>query len=84
MYFHEKYIAEDVLEEARKGVEKEHCNRCSRYLITVLRMMVQKGEIACVEVSKEIYTIAVKEWSHMKANRLDVSLFDDLVNKSLR
>ena len=49
--------------------------------MTVLRMLVQKGESACVEVSKEIYPIAVKEWSTKKAGRLDVSLFDDLVNK---
>ena len=77
---HEKYIAEGILEEARKGVEKEPCARCSRALITVLWMLVHKGESACVEVSKEIYTIAVKEWSDQNAKRLDVSLFDDLVN----
>jgi len=78
---HEKYIAEEILEEARKGVEKEHSSRCSLALITVLRMLVHKGDSACVEVSKEIYTIAVKEWSAKKAKRLDVSLFDDLLNK---
>ena len=26
---HEKYISEEILEEARKRVEKEHCDRCS-------------------------------------------------------
>ena len=50
--FHEKCIAEEILEESRKGVEKEHFARCSRYLITVITIMVQKGESACVEVSK--------------------------------
>ena len=44
-------------------------------------MMVHKGESACVEVSKEIYTFTVKEWSANKSKRLDMSLFDDLVNK---
>ena len=72
------------MEEARKGVEKEHCVRCSRALIIVLRMLVHKGESACVEFSKEIYTIAVKEWSAKKSKRLDVSLFDILVNKLTR
>ena len=81
---HEKYIAEEILEEAIKGVEKEHYARCSRALITVLRMLVQKGESACVEVSKEIYTFAVKEWSATKSKRLYVSLFGDLVNKLQR
>ena len=41
--------------------------------------MVHKGESACVEVSKEIYTIAVKEWSAKKSKRLGVSLFEYLV-----
>ena len=63
IYLHEKYIAEENLEGARKGVEKEHCARCSRSLITILRIMVRKGESNCVEVSREIYTIAVKECS---------------------
>ena len=75
---HEKYIAEEILEEARKGVEKEQSGRA---LITVLRMLVQKGEIICFEVSKEMYTIAVKEWSAKKDKHLGVSLFDKLVNK---
>ena len=57
-----------------------HCARFSPYLITVLGMLVQKGESACVEVSKDIYTIAVKEWSAIKAKSLGVSLFDNLVN----
>ena len=39
---------------------------------------------ACIEVSKEIHTNAVKEWPAKKAKRLDVSLFDDLVNKLQR
>ena len=43
--------------------------------------MVQKGESACVEVFKDIYTIAVKGWSAKKSKRLDVSLFVDLLNK---
>ena len=47
-------------------------------------MLLQKGESACIEVSKEIHTIAVKEWSAMKAKRLDVSLFYDLANKLLQ
>ena len=78
---HGSYIAEENLEEARKGVEKYHCTRCSRSLITVLRILVQKGESGCVEVSKEIYGITVKECSSMKTKRLDVSLFEYLVNK---
>ena len=69
------------MEELRKEAEKENCASYSRALITVLRMLVQKGESACVEVSKEIYTIAVKEWSAKIAKRLYVSLFYDLVNK---
>ena len=73
--FHEKYISEEILKEARKGVEKEHCARCSRSLITVIIMTVQKGESARIEVSKDIYTITVKEWSAKKDNCLDVSLF---------
>ena len=81
IYFHEKYIAEEIMEEGRKGVEKENCARCDRYLVTVLRMLVQKVESACVEVSKNIYTIAVKGWPAKKPNRLDVSLFENLVNK---
>ena len=44
-------------------------------------MMVQKGESACIEVFKEIYTIAVKEWSAKKSKLLYVSFFDDLVDK---
>ena len=80
--FHEKYILEEITEEERKGLEKEHCTRCNRALTTVLRMLVQKGESACIEVSKEIYTIAAKECSAKKSKRLYVSLFDDLVNKS--
>ena len=43
-------------------------------------MLVQKGESAGIEASKEIYTIAVKEWPAKKAKRLGVSLFDELVN----
>ena len=81
IYFHEKYIAEGILEDARKGVEKEHCSRCSLAFITVLRMLVQKGGSACIEVSKDIYTIEVQEWLSKKANRLDVSFFDNLSNK---
>ena len=27
IYLNEKYIAEEILEESRKGVEKEHCDR---------------------------------------------------------
>ena len=27
--FHEKYIAEEITEEARKGLENEQCSRCS-------------------------------------------------------
>ena len=69
------------MEEATEGFEKEHCARCSRALITVLRMLVQKGKSTCVEVSKYIYTIAVKEWSAKKAKHLDVSLFEDLLSK---
>ena len=65
--FHEKYIAEEILEEARRGLEKGRCARCIRYLITVLSILVQKGESAFVEVFKEIYTIAVKEWLAKKA-----------------
>ena len=42
--------------------------------------MDQKGESACVEVYKDIYTIAVKEWLDNKPERLDVSVFDGLVN----
>ena len=70
---HQNYIAEEILEEASKGVENLHCARCRRDLITVLRILVQKVEIACVEVSKEIYAIAVKEWSATKVKRLGVS-----------
>ena len=77
----EKYIAEEIAEESRKGVEKEHCSRCSRSLIIVPIMLIQKGESSCIEVSKEIFYISVKEWSARKAKRLDVYLFDDLVNK---
>ena len=44
-------------------------------------MLVQKGEIICFEVSKEMYTIAVKECSAKKDKHLGVSLFDKLVNK---
>ena len=47
----------------------------------VLRMLVQRGESACVEVSEDIYTIAAKERSAKKTKHLYVSLFDDLVNK---
>ena len=78
---HENYIAEEILEESRKGVEKEHRARCGRSLITVIRMLVQIGESARVEVSKDIYTIAEKERSAKKTKRLYVSLFDDSVNK---
>ena len=69
------------MEEARKGLGKKCCARCNRVLIKVLRMMVKKVESARVEVSKEKYTIAVKEWSAKKATRLYVSLFENLVNK---
>ena len=79
--FHEKYIAEEIMEETRKGFEKEHCDNCSCALITVLRMLVHKGESACIEVSKEIYTIAMKEYSAKKYKRLDVSFFYNLVSK---
>ena len=61
------------MEEARKEVEKDNCARCSRSLITILIILVHKVDSACVEVSKEIYTIAVKEWSVKKARRLDVA-----------
>ena len=84
IYWHEKYIAEEILGEARKEVEKENCTRCSRALIAVLRMLVQKGEQSCVEVSKEIYTIVVKEWSAKRSKCVDVSLFYDLVKKLQR
>ena len=57
-----KFIPEEILEESGKGAEKEQCARCSRSLIAVLRMLAKKGESACVEVSKQIYTIALKEW----------------------
>ena len=46
--FHEKYIAEEIMEEERKGVEKYYCARCSRDLIIVLIMLFQKGESACI------------------------------------
>ena len=44
-------------------------------------MLVHKGEITYVEVSKDIYTIALKEWSAKKAQHVDVSLLEDLANK---
>ena len=44
-------------------------------------MLVQKGEITCVEESKEIYIIVAKECSAKKSKRLYVYLFDDLVNR---
>ena len=78
---HENYVAEEIMEESRKRVVKEHCARCSQAIVTVQRILVPKGESACVEVSKVIYTIAVKEWLAKKVKRLDVSLSDDLVNK---
>ena len=72
------------MEEARKGVEKENNVRCGWALIMVLRMLVQRGESACVEVSEDIYTIAAKERSAKKTKHLYVSFFDDLVNKLRR
>ena len=84
IYLHVKYIAEEIMEEASKVVEKDHYSRCSQALITVLIILVHKVESACVKVSKEIYTIAVKEWSAMKVKRLDVYLFSDLVNNLLQ
>ena len=44
-------------------------------------MLVYTGQSAFIEGSKDIYTIAVKEWSAKIAKRLYVSLFDALVNK---
>ena len=82
VYCRRNYII--IKERIRKGVGREHCSRCSRSFITVLRMLGQKGESASVEVSKDIYTIAVKEWSAMKEKRLYVSLFDNSVNKLLQ
>ena len=72
------------MEEARKGVENEHRVRCGQALTTVLRMLVQRGESACVEVYEDIYTIAAKEWPAKKTKRLYVSLFEDSVNKLQR
>ena len=46
IYLHGKYITEEIMEEASKVVEKEHCARCSQAVITVLRIMLQKGESA--------------------------------------
>ena len=43
--------------------------------------MFHKIERACVEVSNDIYPIAVKEWSPKKVKHLYVYLFDNLVNK---
>ena len=78
------YIAEELLEGAGKGVEKDHCTRFSHALITVLIILFHKGESDCVEFSKEIYTIAVKKWSDKKAKRLYVSLFEYGLNKLQR
>ena len=38
--FHEKYMAEEITEESRKGVEKKHCASCIQDLIKVLRILV--------------------------------------------
>ena len=84
MDFHEKYVAEEIMAEAIKEVEKQPFSRCIQALITVLRIPVQKGQSACVEVSKDIYTIAVKEWSAKKVKRLDMYLFEKLVNQLQR
>ena len=78
---HQMNIAKEILEKASKGVEKEHCAGCASVLITVLIILVQKGENDSVKVSKEIYTIAVKYWPAKKSKRLDVALFEDFVNK---
>ena len=48
---------------------------CSLALNTLLRVLVQKGESACVGVSREIYTCTVKEWLAKKSKHLDASFF---------
>ena len=40
--FYENYIVEEMMEQARKTIENDHCASCSRALIIVLRIMVHK------------------------------------------
>ena len=53
-------------------------------LFAVLRMPVRRGDSSCVEASKDIYAVAIKERSAKRAERSDASLFDDSVDKLRR
>ncbi len=76
-------VASQVIVEMKKVQNAAHCKCCSCLLVLLVKAVGQQGDES-ISFARSFYDSAVKEWSTKRNTKLQVNVFDELVNRHQR